>query len=134
MIKYLSNYFVDHIFTFYCMCFVSLKKYLILFLTFMFLFSNYGISQTLEKIKIEIQELKEEVPFYRTFKITIKNPYDEPRTILGKINFMNQDTCHIYIELKELESKEIIKHCKVQKRKINYEVVIEKILPYILQE
>lgn len=112
-----------------------LRNFLIFFAIFIcYLISYNVISQTAEKIKIEIQEIKEEVPFYRTFKITVKNPYEEPRTIVGKIQFMNQDTCHIYIELRELEQKEIIKHCKVQKRKMNFEVHIEKVFNYILQE
>ncbi len=115
------------------MCFVNLKTSLLILWLVLF-FNNALIGLETEKIKIEILEIKEEVPFYRTFKIMARNPYEEPRTILAKINFQNSDTCHIYIELKEFESKEIIKHCKVQKRKMNYEVVIEKIFPYILQE
>jgi hypothetical protein len=87
-----------------------------------------------KKIQIEVLEIKEEIPFYRTFQIKAFNPNSEDKTLTGKILFDDGSICHFYFELKENEKKELIKHCKVQKRRSNYNVLIEKVFPFIIQE
>ncbi|MCX7811754.1 MAG: hypothetical protein N2247_12695 [Leptospiraceae bacterium] len=90
--------------------------------------------QESKKIQIEIQEVKEEVPFYRTFKIIATNPNPEKRTITGRIEFETGDICNFYFELNENENKEQIRHCKVKKYRSNYKVIVEKVFPFVVQE
>jgi hypothetical protein len=42
--------------------------------------------QESKKIQIEIQEVKEEVPFYRTFKIIATNPNPEKEPLQEELN------------------------------------------------
>ncbi len=110
---------------------INKKKY---FIVFFFMFVQSMISQQQEKIIIEATEIKEEVPYYKTFRLKGKNPFLEPRTILGKILFENGEECHFYFELKELEEKEIIKHCRVEKKRNPYTIQIEKTFNFIIED
>lgn len=113
-----------------------LSKFLSLFLlSILPIFSQIPNQNTQnnKKIQIQIVELIEEIPYYRTFKITAINPNNEKRTITGKIQFDTGDICHFYFELNENETKELTKHCKVQKRRSTYQVIVEKVFPFIIE-
>ncbi|MCS7206288.1 MAG: hypothetical protein NZ853_11395 [Leptospiraceae bacterium] len=87
-----------------------------------------------EKIRIEVKEIKEEVPFYRTFQILASNPFSEPRTVLGKIVFDTGEVCLFYFELMEKQNQQQVRHCKVQTRRATFQVVIEKIYPFVISD
>ncbi len=102
---------------------------------FLFLFLiPYFLNATSDKIKIQISEEQEEVPFYRTFLISAENPFDENKTILGTIFFENGEQCPFYLEVKASNDTKIIRHCNVKKRKLKYEVKVEYVYPFIIKE
>lgn len=106
------------------------KKTLLVFI----LLIPFLLSATSDKIKIQINEQKEDVPFYKTFLISVENPFDENKTILGVIFFENGEKCPFYIEVKANDNTKTIRHCNVKKRRLDYEVKIEKVFPFIVTD
>ncbi|MFN3604769.1 MAG: hypothetical protein ACK4UJ_08675 [Leptonema sp. (in: bacteria)] len=110
------------------------KKPLMIFLFFtLSVFAQENLNM-MEKVIIKVDELEEEVPGYKTFSIYVENPFEENKTILGYIEFENGEQCLFFIEVQAKSNQTITRHCNVKKKRLKYEVKIEKIYPFIIKE